>query len=374
MARQGVQDFESGAASRPEAASRGGHSGLFQVRLLTASQAQALVETEGAGLLWLWEFAGSEAFSSCAKRTSGIAATVAIEPLTELTHEAWVTDDRVERYEVEGVEIAHAGDLAMLRVVLDEHSLGAEGEHALARAAFEGYRRLFSTIRLIGLRSILRLWNFVPSIVAPVRDNRVDELDRERYRQFNIGRHAAFLQFSKRDGEFVRPAATGVGAAEGPLVIDALVAATPARMVENPRQVPAYAYPRHFGTRAPAFSRATLRAARGMQELYLSGTASIVGSDTCHVGDVTKQVLETLRNIQAVGSAAARLPGGTTFELEDFDYLRVYVKHAEDLPEVRRTLNAEIGSAIPTCWLRQDICRPELLCEVEGVARVPMPR
>ena len=69
--------------------------------------------------------------------------------------------------------------------------------------------------------------------------------------------------------------------------------------------------PGDYGPRSPTFSRAALVYPAGQEILFISGTASIVGHQTVHPGDVVGQCRESMENIAAVlaeatGCAARR--------------------------------------------------------------------
>jgi chorismate lyase/3-hydroxybenzoate synthase len=123
--------------------------------------------------------------------------------------------------------------------------------------------------------------------------------------------------------------------------------------------VSAYSYPPSYGPRSPSFARATRCPASAGGWLLLSGTASIVGHKSLHHGDVERQVEETLDNLEEL------LPADGPAR---YAALKVYVRRPEDLPAVRAGVAARVGSALPVLYLQADICREELLVEIEGVA------
>jgi chorismate lyase/3-hydroxybenzoate synthase len=144
------------------------------------------------------------------------------------------------------------------------------------------------------------------------------------------------------------------------------------RAVENPRQVSAYRYPSQYGPRAPTFSRGALASVGGGREaLFLSGTASIVGHQTLHAGDVARQTEETLANVAAVVDAANALStiGPHAHRVDTLD-CTVYVRHPQDLTTVREVLARRLGPDAPALrnaiYLRADVCRADLLVEIEA--------
>ena len=59
--------------------------------------------------------------------------------------------------------------------------------------------------------------------------------------------------------------------------------------------------------------------------------------------------------------------------LKDVAKLRVYVKHREDYPACRNVVEHHLPK-VPALYLDADVCRPDLLVEIEAVAFVPYPR
>jgi len=231
----------------------------------------------------------------------------------------------------------------------------------LADISRNAYLDIFRSLDDSACPHLLRLWNYLPRI-------NIDGGGLERYRQFNTGRQQAFLE-SHRAAFDGAPAACALGTSTGPLSIRFLAGRHAPTAVENPRQVSAYRYPASYGPRAPTFSRAAL-ADMGNDHLALliSGTASIVGSDTLHHGDVLAQTHETLRNLQAViDSAQARC--NARFDIGQLDCV-VYVRHPADAPLVRDILSQTLGASShcvrKAVFLQADICRSDLLVEIEA--------
>ena len=106
-----------------------------------------------------------------------------------------------------------------------------------------------------------------------------------------------------------RPPARLGSPAGSPLSIYFLAARRPPKMIENPRQTSAYHYPPKFGRHSPIFSRACVWGESGGGRLFVSGTASIVGHETIHRGDVIAQTRETMVNIGALLEEANRIVG-----------------------------------------------------------------
>lgn len=235
----------------------------------------------------------------------------------------------------------------------------------LQGAAEQAYSELFALLQASASPQLLRLWNYIADI-------NVETGGIERYRQFNVGRQNAFLA-AKRTAFDGAPAACCLGTQQGPLTVHFLAGPQATVAVENPRQVSAYRYPTAYGPSSPTFSRAALAAIGGGREaMFISGTASIVGHETQHVGDVVAQTEETLRNIDALLARAAELGAARPHAIHRRDALdcTVYVRRPADLPLIRQTFERIVGpdsaSARRAIYLRADICRTELLVEIEA--------
>ena len=228
------------------------------------------------------------------------------------------------------------------------------------------YRDVFASLAHTGHAHLLRVWNYLPHINA-------DDNGLERYRQFNVGRQQAFLQAGQAAFEGA-PAACAIGTHGGSFCVHFLAGRKAPLALENPRQVSAYRYPSDYGPRSPSFSRAALvEAGGGRVALLISGTASIVGHHSVHVGDVAAQLRETLANLRAV-LHAAQARTTARFELADL-HCTVYLRHTEQLPLVRAEIEAALGAdslaARTAVYLEADICRSDLAVEIEAHAFAP---
>ncbi|KQX87481.1 Rid family hydrolase [Variovorax sp. Root473] len=240
---------------------------------------------------------------------------------------------------------------------LDE---AVEGQ-GLTELAQRAYRDLFRTLEQAGTPHLQRIWNYLPRINA-------DGGGLERYRQFNLGRQEAFFEAGRAAFEGA-PAACALGIRQGALSIRFLAGRAAPLPVENPRQVSAYRYPETYGPRSPTFSRAALAdIGDGQVALFISGTASIVGHETVHHGEVREQTRETLRNLEAV-IASAHAQTTARFSLDALDCV-VYVRHPSDTEAVREVIEAALGAQAPMArhavYLEADICRSDLLVEIEA--------
>jgi len=238
--------------------------------------------------------------------------------------------------------------------------VSSPGDDSLGAATYVAYRSLLDALEATGYPHLLRIWNSIPDI-------NVDDGGLERYRRFNLQRFKAYEE-SKRPTHTGAPAACALGSFGGPLVLYCLAAKTPPESIENPRQTSAYRYPQQYGPRAPSFSRAALW--RGADDesdvLFVSGTASIVGHQTLHHGNVVAQAHETLTNLQAVVATAVSQGARDIALLSDL-MLKAYVRHPSDQPRVHQALAGHGLNADAVLYLHADICRADLLVEIEAI-------
>jgi chorismate lyase/3-hydroxybenzoate synthase len=229
----------------------------------------------------------------------------------------------------------------------------------LQAASQEAYRRIFRLLEAQQSPNLWRVWNYLADI-------NLETHGLERYRQFNIGRQDAFLEYSRGATGNV-PAACAIGLTEGPLRIAFMAGSEAAVAIENPRQISAYDYPAEYGPRSPTFSRAALVRLARQEILFVSGTASIVGHRTMHPGDAAAQTREALANVAAVLAEANRRARSAPYRIDDLA-CRVYLRQATDFAAVREVLDPMLGAAAPTVCIRGDICRSDLLVEIEATA------
>ena len=272
---------------------------------------------------------------------------------SDAVFEVWSSATPVVRDNGNGIIGARNADLLFACLSLDE---GGDIE----TASRDAYCRIFDYLDSRSHGHLLRVWNYFPRINAEV-----DKL--ERYRGFSIGRHDAFIAKGRAINKIDVPAACALGSQGGPMVIYFLAAKEPGLPVENPRQLSAYHYPEQYGPRSPIFSRALLTEVRENHLLFISGTASIVGHESLHIGDAPAQARETVANVQAIIRQAA--VAGLTSAGDQLDlYFKAYLRHPAHRPILENALFEAFGSRAKVIYLQADICRGDLLLEVEGVA------
>jgi enamine deaminase RidA (YjgF/YER057c/UK114 family) len=222
---------------------------------------------------------------------------------------------------------------------------------------------------------VIRTWLYLGDIVGPEGDlQRYQELNRARTDFFRNIRFAAGRTPPGFDRP-VYPASTGIGADNRDVLMSCIALdAEPQRVVlmplENPNQASAFDYAASYSPESPKFCRAMALTAGRCSTIFVSGTASITDSETRWIDDCEGQTRQTLDNIEALISPAnfARHGWpGLGAVLEDFALVRVYAKRQKDYARIRAICESRLGE-LPTIYAVADVCRPELLVEIEGIA------
>ena len=255
------------------------------------------------------------------------------------------------------------GDIAFSRT---EHALFgcvsrqiSQSRKSFEATVYKTYEDIFNLLDKSKMPRLVRMWNSFPHI------NEVIE-GLERYQQFTVSRYNAF---EEHYGEFIDrlPAATAVGGQGDRLSVYFIATDLSPIHCENRRQVCAYEYPDQYGPRSPSFSRATLMRWPDGEAFYISGTASIVGHESRHIGDTAAQLDESLNNVEILINDAARDHATGYKGLDSLSMLKVYIRNAADYGAVKNVLAARLPAEIPVACVEADICRQELLVEVEGM-------
>ena len=210
-------------------------------------------------------------------------------------------------------------------------------------------------MRALGYVHPLRFWNYLPHI------NGVPEGGLEVYQQFCSGRLGAFREYAVAEQDF--PAASALGSFGGNAVFYALAAKHKGRHFENMLQQSAYHYPLQYGPSSPSFARATaIKNSEGGEHIFVSGTASVLGHATVAVGDLDEQLSTTFNNLDA-------LVQGINPRAK-FVNLKVYIRHQQDSARCQERVALHYPG-VPAIYLHADICRADLLVEIEAVCQGP---
>lgn len=232
------------------------------------------------------------------------------------------------------------------------HGIGA----SLFEQAIDAFRSGERLLRETGLgfRDVVRTWVWLRDI------------DRD-YDELNAARRAFFEEV----GLERRPASTGVqGAPPGErhdvsIVLEAQ--AGPARAGAASGEPMTTPLLNEAWTYGADFSRGLGVPDEDGTTLSLSGTASIDEQGrTVHAGDLAAQAARMIDNVESLlagrGAGFGDLVSGV-----------VYAKRREDGPALREICRARGFDGFPCVFVEAPLCRPELLCEAEAVARLSLP-
>ena len=304
-----------------------------------------------------------DVFGSCAAWDEGIRAIGRAwsEPTWPVT---WIEGGSCVGTALAGVQVqAVAGapvdtvrvdTRAVARVFQDEHARYAYFGDILpsdpscpppdqARQVFEALEAALQSTGM-DLSHLVRTWLFNDRIL-------------DWYDGFNAVRTRFYAERGVLDG--LVPASTGIGGRNpagaalvaGALAFQPLGNAAHARAVHSPLQCPAPAY-------GSTFNRAVELVTPDHRRVLVSGTASIApGGKTVHVGDVDGQIALTMQVVGAILDSCR-------MSCADVTRAVAYLKHADAAP----ALDAYVSDhppAMPLVITRADICRDDLLFEVE---------
>lgn len=130
------------------------------------------------------------------------------------------------------------------------------------------------------------------------------------------------------------------------------------RRIVNPKQNEATAY-------GSAFSRGMAVSLESAKYVFISGTASIDEAGvSVYRNDIERQIIRTLENVQT-------LLGVEHSELKDICQATAFVKHGEHLPifhSIAKQMGLDTSGIV---CLEADVCRDELLFELDAAAVMP---
>lgn len=215
------------------------------------------------------------------------------------------------------------------------------------------------------LNTIVRQWNYLEDILG------FDD-EEQRYQEFNNVRSVAYGKAFIEDGY---PAATGIGMSHGGVIVEFVAVKSKdayTQPVDNPEQISAHQYTEKVLVgeactlkATPKFERARYLRYRDKKMIFISGTASIIAEETVGVGNAAKQTAVTIENIQRLFSSSVLNAIPDEVKNPIFKHARVYVKNKKDYAAIRKVVKEAFGD-LPVVYILADICRDDLLVEIEG--------
>ncbi|MGL6226226.1 MAG: hypothetical protein ACRC10_06330 [Thermoguttaceae bacterium] len=248
------------------------------------------------------------------------------------------------------------------------------GSYDRSRNAFDRLEKVL-TQRDFRVEQLLRVWLYQGHLVEREKDTqRYKELNRARTDFFAGRSFISDLLPKDYRGGTVYPASTGIGGDDFDLAIGGIaflskIAGTVAVPLENPRQTSAFDYAAVYSPQSPKFSRAMCLAHNQTARIYVSGTAGITDSESRYENDPMMQTELTLDNIAALISGENLKQHGILgfdADLSDLELARVYVKRWSDFPVIQAVCEKRCPNT-PILYTIADVCRDELLVEIEGL-------
>lgn len=276
----------------------------------------------------------------------------------------WLTAGPTADQHLTGVQVHAIRGTEVRRIRHDGRVIGSIFEDEYARHCYLGdlvattnlprgdqarriYEQIETALRDAGMTfdNVIRTWLYCDHIL-----DWYDELNKVRN------------QFYTERGVFKKlvPASTGIGSgndAHTAMIADAYAIASrhpEAKIfaVPSPLQCPALEY-------GSSFSRAVEVDLPDHRTLWVSGTASIEpGGKTAHPGDIDGQIQLTM-------DVAGAILESRGMKWNDVTRAVAYVKHAADAPAFDRFRKANGLEAMPTVVTENDVCRDDLLFEIE---------
>lgn len=246
-----------------------------------------------------------------------------------------------------------------------------------SNSAFEQLQNILSEEKM-EFSDIVRQWNYIEKITATVDQNTSTN---QHYQIFNDIRSKFYQHANFKDGY---PAATGIGLDCGGISIDIIAAKFDNERsvisVKSPVQLDAYTYSKEvlagnntmsdFCRTTPKFERAKILITPENKWLFISGTAAIIGQESTTQQTIVHQTEMTIQNILSlISTENLQKHGISASEKASINYLRVYVKYKKDMQQVKDTCHKYFPD-VPVAFIFADICRPELLVEIEGHALI----
>lgn len=246
----------------------------------------------------------------------------------------------------------------------------ADFSDSVRKQSDEVFEKLDSLLSMynFSIDDIVRQWNYIGNIVS-YRNGK------QNYQEFNDARSAYYGRCGWKNGY---PAATGIGTSCEGIIVGGIAFKRADNSgiypIDNPLQVAAHIYSKkvlidndeNAVKSTPKFERAKLIENERGACCFVSGTAAIRGESSMENSSAKLQTIMTIENIEHLVSKENLVKYGCKpYDLR-YVQLQVYIKNAEDYEEVREVVD-KAYPGIPAVYTIADVCRSELLVEIEGI-------
>lgn len=245
-----------------------------------------------------------------------------------------------------------------------------------AKEAFKQVKLLLKTEGM-DISNVFRQWNYIEGIIQTNDEN---GLLSQNYQHFNDVRAKYYSNYQFANGY---PAATGIGTIAGGINISFYAykgSKTLISSVKNPLQTEAFDYSEgvligekteiDYCKAAPKFDRAKYLKCFDNEYIFISGTAAIRGEETLAINNVKEQTEITIQNMLELLKKESRTLSGIESDNSEYEmkYIKIYVKDKCVVRDIKEVCDYYFPN-IPKAFVTADICRDDLLVEIEGVAQ-----
>lgn len=266
------------------------------------------------------------------------------------------------------IENSASKNLSIGGITADNNELSI---YAQSVEVFEKIRKIMEHENM-PIDCIVRQWNYIADITKVAHG-------KQHYQEFNNARSEFYNHTQWTNGY---PAATGIGTYTGGVVVEVFAVKPKSTKVDilavdNKLQIPPHAYSQSvlvgqedkiMARTTPKFERAKVLNIAPEALVYISGTAAIRGEVSLEAVGVCNQTTTTLENIFFLISEENLRHASAQFsKLPSIKNLRIYLKEPAFYDEAKAVVE-QLLPDIPSVYLLGDICRDNLLIEIEGIA------
>ena len=265
-------------------------------------------------------------------------------------YEIWEVKDCVEHKNINGINISISKNYIFGYTIIEN----IESYDKLKSRISSEYFNIFNLVNQHKMK-IVKIWHYLPQLLKKYSNQKTN------YSVLCEARENVYKSYYK---DFNYPTATVIGIEEDKVLIYFLASACKSYdAIENKRQISSYNYPQTIFSEKPMFSRAVKFTPSDFseQKIVISGTASIKGYKSMHELEVIDQLNESIKNYKTFINT----------ENNSSNISRVYLSKSQGnkIREIEELLNKKFLSK-KYIILEGDICRKELLVEIEGISNV----
>ena len=287
-------------------------------------------------------------YSSSIFHDNGILSTGLQEYNDNELFEVWNTDENVYYKDINNFYINKSENYLFGSTIININESYEDNKTKIINA----YNSLFEITKNDKME-IVKIWHFIPELLSKYNN------DKTNYSLLCEAREKVYKDYFHN---FNFPAATAIGIKGKKILIYFFAGKfSKYKAIENKRQVSSYLYPQQIFKERPMFSRAVSfdNLKNGVSKIFISGTASIKGYKSMHSLDLKEQLNEALKNYRTF----------INLNNNSSNISRIYITNIKDEDKlwIQQKLEKVFGMN-RFIIVKGDICRKELIIEVEGVS------